>query len=130
MNLLSGAVMRILVVDDSPVARIAIRGMLETAGFTVVEAGDGREGLRTFRRGGADVVLCDLFMPVCDGKEVMRQLRRDFPNVKIIAISGGSGDGKLNLLPRARHFGADEVLYKPFGAAALLTAINHVLQMP
>src|SRR6266576_1108246 len=99
VNRQGGAAMRILVVDDSPVARIALRGMLETAGFTVVEAGDGKEGLRVFRRVSAEVILCDLFMPGCDGMEMIRELRREFPGAKLIAMSAGGFDGKLDLLP-------------------------------
>jgi CheY-like chemotaxis protein len=53
--------MRVLVIDDSAVARIALRVMLKTAGFTVIEAEGGSEGLRTFCSVGADVVMCDLF---------------------------------------------------------------------
>ena len=122
--------MQILIIDDSPVARIALRGMLETAGFTVIEASGGNEGLGTFRRTGADVVLCDLFMPGCDGIQVIRELRREFPGVKVIAMSGGSYDRTLDWLPEARRVGADEVLYKPFGPATLLSAIRQVLQKP
>src|SRR6266478_6611590 len=102
--------MHILVIDDSPVARIAMRGMLETAGFTVTEADGGRQGVRTFRSVGAEVVLCDQFMPGFSGLEAIAELRRESPDVKIIAIStGGSGD----VLPKARRMGADEILYKP-----------------
>jgi DNA-binding response OmpR family regulator len=122
--------MRILVIDDSPVARIALRGMLEAAGFTIVEAADGKEGLRTFRSVGADVVVCDLFMPGVDGLQVIRELRREFPAVKLIAISGGSSNCTMDVLPMAQRLGADEVLYKPFGPAALLAAIREVLQRP
>jgi len=104
--------------------------MLETAGFTVIEAGDGIEGLHTFRRAGADVVVCDLFMPDCDGMQVIRELRPEFPGVKIIAISGGGLDGKLDLLPMALRAGADEILFKPFGPAALLAVVRRVLQTP
>src|SRR5260370_40209335 len=93
--------MRILVVDDSAVARIALRGMLETVGFTVVEAGNGIEGLQAFRCNGADVVLCDLFMPDCDGLQMIREVRRADPAVKIIAISGGSNNCKMDLWPTA-----------------------------
>lgn len=119
--------MHILVIDDSPVARIAMRGMLETAGFTVTEADGGRQGVRTFRSVGAEVVLCDQFMPGFNGLEAIAELRRESPDVKIIAIStGGSGD----VLPKARRMGADAILYKPFGPAALVAAIKEVLQKP
>jgi CheY-like chemotaxis protein len=122
--------MRILVIDDSPMARLALRGMLEAESFTVIEADDGLEGIQTFRRDGADLVVCDLFMPVLGGMEVIEELRRDFPNVKIIAISGGGSEGNLELLPKALLAGADAILYKPFGHAALMIEVRQVLQKP
>lgn len=122
--------MRILVIDDSPIARLALRGMLEAERFTVIEADDGLEGIRAFRREGADLVVCDLFMPVMDGMEVIGELRRDFPDVKIVAISGGGSQGNLELLPKALLAGADAILFKPFGHAALMKEVRQVLQKP
>jgi CheY-like chemotaxis protein len=111
-------------------ARLALRGMLEAERFTVIEAEDGLEGVQVFRREGADAVVCDLFMPVMDGMEVIRELRRDFPDVKIIAISGGGSGGNLELLPTALGAGADAILFKPFGHVALMTEVRQVLQKP
>jgi CheY-like chemotaxis protein len=122
--------MRVLIVDDDVKVRAALRVLLETAGFEVVEAGDGQEGARAYRRQAADVVLCDLFMPGRDGLELIRDLRREFPGVKIVAMSGGGFKGTVDMLPVARFFGAASVLYKPFDQAAAVAALERILQAP
>ena len=67
--------MRVLVVDDEPRVRAALRVMLEVLGFEVVEAGDGRSATRALGDAPADVILCDLFMAGQDGLELLRELR-------------------------------------------------------
>jgi CheY-like chemotaxis protein len=118
---------RVLLVDDDSKVRTVFRLMLERAGFEVVEAGDGKRGIRAFREGRIDVILCDLFMPGTDGLELIRELHQDCPGVKIIAMSGGSFNGSADMLPIAQLLGASEVLTKPFDQAAALAAINRVL---
>ena len=118
--------MRILVIDDEAGLRKTVRGMLEGHGLKVEEAADGEIGMQVFRQLGADVVLCDIFMPTRDGLETIREMRRLAPGVKIIAISGGGPGGSVDLLPLARRMGAAEVLHKPFGRSELLAAIGTV----
>jgi CheY-like chemotaxis protein len=69
--------MRILIIDDWPLATLTLRTMLESAGFTVGEAEDGDQIVRPSGRVKADLVLCDIFMPSRDGLEVIRELRED-----------------------------------------------------
>jgi two-component system alkaline phosphatase synthesis response regulator PhoP len=125
-----GIAMRVLVVDDSPVARIALRGMLQSEGFIVIEADDGHGVTELAARVKADLVLCDMFMPTCDGVTVIRELHRKLPHVKIIAISGAGLDGRMDMLPMALRLGADDVLYKPFSPAALQAAVTKVMAKP
>ena len=115
---------RILVIDDYEGARRFAKTVLEAFGHTVLEAGDGEEGLRVLREQHAEVVVCDLFMPKRDGLEVIQELRRDFPRLPIIAISAGAPGGQGDALPFARALGADRVLWKPFEAQALLAAVE------
>lgn len=122
--------MRVLVIDDEASLRKTVRGMLEAHGLEVGEAADGEIGMREFRERGADVVLCDVFMPTKDGLETIREMRRLAPGVKIIAISGGGPGGTVNLLPLASRMGAAEVLFKPFGQPELLAAIRQVATVP
>ncbi len=119
--------MRILLIEDDEDFRGVLRTALEIKGFEVAQAGDGEEGIRVFRHQGADLVLCDLFMPQKDGLEMIRELRRNFPGVKIIAMSGGGFEGKMNLLSVAKLMGADALLQKPFDQPTLLTTVEQVL---
>src|SRR5438067_1915609 len=96
---------RILVIDDDALLRGAIRVVLESAGYEVIEAADGDAGLRLHREQGADLVLVDLFMPERDGLEVIQAVRAEVPDAKIIAMSGGS-NLKLDLLDAAAASGA------------------------
>lgn len=119
---------RILIADDNAQLRAALRTVLEEEGFEVVEAKDGDEALRLFREKPAEVVLCDVFMPGKDGLEAIQEFRRGWPDLKIIAVSGGAFAGEVDLLTVAKHLGAAEILYKPFKAADLLAAIRRQLK--
>jgi CheY-like chemotaxis protein len=121
-------VTRVIVLDDDPSVRTMTRILLEEAGLDVVEAADGTAAIRAFRDLGADLVLCDLFMPGLDGLEVIRTLRREFPSVKVIAMSGGGFGGTLDLLSVARHLGAAEILHKPFTQQSVLAAIERTVR--
>jgi CheY-like chemotaxis protein len=118
---------RILVVDDDPNLRTAIRRMLEPEGFEIEEASDGRNAMRAFRARPADLVLCDVFMPEKDGLEVLRELAREFSGARVVAMSGGGFRGTINLLPVAQGLGAAAVLYKPFERAEILTVVRQSL---
>ena len=117
---------RILVIDDDALLRGAIRLVLESAGYEVLEAGDGNAGLRLHREPGADLLVVDLFMPERDGLEVIRAVRAEAPQAKIIAMSGGSSL-QLDLLDAAAAFGSSRTLRKPFRPNALLTVVRELL---
>lgn len=118
---------RILVMEDDPLFRNAVRVVLEAAGYEVIEAADGAAGLRLYREQGADVILVDIFMPERDGLEVIRTLQVEAPRAKIIAMSGGGTTLKISLLDEAAAFGASRTLSKPFPPSALLKAIRALL---
>jgi CheY-like chemotaxis protein len=120
--------MRVLIVDDDDNVRAAARNMLKAAGTEVAEATNGVEAIRLLRGQGADVVLCDLYMPNRDGFEVIRELRRDFPDVKVVAMSGGGFTDTADMLSAARHLGATAILNKPFKQADALAALERALK--
>ena len=105
-----------------------LRQALERAGYEVVEAGDGNEGLQSFREAPTDLIITDILMPEKEGLETIIDLRRDFPEVKIIAMSGGGRTGNLNFLEIARRLGAQHTLQKPFGLQEMLQAVRELLQ--
>ena len=119
---------RILVLEDEDLFRRMLRQMLERAGYEVAEASDGEMGLRLYRQQPADVVIADIFMPDMDGLETIRELSRDFPEAKIIAISGGGSTGHLGYLGMAEDFGAAHTLAKPFERQELLEAVKELLE--
>lgn len=118
----------ILLIDDDDQLRVMIRRMLESAGHTVVEASNGREGFHRYRDVQPDLILTNLIMPEQEGLETIQAIRRLAPDAKIIAMSGGMRSGALDVLEVARHFGAQVALHKPFSRNELLTAINDTLQ--
>ncbi len=119
----------ILLIDDNATFRGLLRLQLEAAGHRVREAGNGDEGLRLYREGPADVVVCDLFMPGKEGLETIRELRRA-GEVRIIAVSGDGPVGSSDLLRIAEKLGAARTLSKPFDGESIRDAIRQVLAAP
>lgn len=120
-------VARILIIDDDDRLRGAVRELLSDEGHEVVEARDGTEGIRAYRAQAASLVMCDLFMPGKDGLETIRDLRKEFPDVRIVALSGGGFQGTMDLLNVARHLGAAAILSKPFKMEELLSLVRRLL---
>ena len=119
--------MRILIIDDDDQIRILLRQVMEWAGYEVVEAADGREGMLQQRKQQADLVITDLIMPEQEGLETITLLRKEYPLVKIIAISGGGRIGPDAYLPAAQDLGADRVFSKPFDVRELATTVKELL---
>lgn len=120
----------ILVIDDNIYVRSLLREMLELANYDVTEAPNGEVGARLFRQAPVDLVITDIFMPEKEGLETIRELRRDFPEVKIIAISGGGSRGDLAFLPTAKKLGAHYTFAKPFEMDEMLAAVHELLDEP
>jgi DNA-binding response OmpR family regulator len=94
----------------------------------VIEASDGRAGLRHYLLAPMDLVITDLLMPEQEGMETIQAMRRVHPQVKIIAISGGGQTGRLDFLEAAAVLGAQRTLRKPFRPRELLTAVRELMQ--
>jgi CheY-like chemotaxis protein len=121
-----GAVLaRILVIEDDNRARELYREMLERAGYEVTCAADGVEGSEAYRQDPADVVMTDLFMPKKDGVETIRDLRKDYPDIRVLAITGVRG--RFSRLPAAETVGAQRTLVKPFDMEDMLKALEELL---
>ena len=119
---------RILVIDDDDDFRSMLCTALEWAGYTAEEARNGQEGIRHHRTEPVDLVITDILMPEQEGLETIQSLRQEFPEIKIIAVSGGMGP--LNFLPLAMKFGALRALQKPFTLQQLYEVVREVLQSP
>jgi len=118
----------ILLMDDEEQFRSMLGESLSRAGYEVTEARDGREGIRLYRDHPCDLIVTDLIMPEKEGLETIVEFRRIYPEVKIIAMSGGSRHGSVDYLKMAKLFGAQQVLTKPFSRQEILEVISNVLE--
>ncbi|MBD3317810.1 MAG: response regulator [Chitinivibrionales bacterium] len=116
---------RVLAIDDEDFVRDLLYEGLSAKGFEVKVASDGREGQEVMTREVFDVVITDLVMPECEGIETIAALKRRFPRVKVIAMSGATFG--TNYLEIARGLGADGALAKPFTVAQVVQTINGTL---
>lgn len=118
----------ILVVDDDQDVRSCVRNILEHSGYNVLEAENGSVGINICRHNLVDLVVVDLFMPEKEGIETIIELRKEYADLKILAISGGiPGYGPDHFLHIAQKLGADGTLDKPFNMQQLLSKVEILL---
>lgn len=118
---------RILVIDDDVQMRQMLKQMLERQGYEVVEASDGKQGLALYRQTPTDLIITDIIMPEKEGVEMILELKRDFPDVKIIAISGGARDIDAQCCLAYVESKVSRTFIKPFNREELLEAIQNLL---
>ncbi len=119
---------RILIIDDESQIRSMLRLMLERVGYEVMEAADGMEGIRQYRDNPADLIITDLIMPNKDGIGMIIELKKEFPAVKIIAMSGGGVNRPEGYLDGAKKLGATRTLTKPIDRDEMLSAVKDTLK--
>ena len=127
----------ILIIDDEEDIRDALQMVLERAGYEVRVASDGNEAIELQREKPAQLVITDIKMPEKDGVRTIKEMRREFPAVRIIAISGGGSVEPLAYKPgaitttaylaAAKEVGADRVFAKPFDRKDLIQAVDDLL---
>ena len=118
---------RILVVDDDEQIRILLDLALSRDSHEVVTAENGVVASRVQRERPADVVIMDIIMPEKEGFETIIEFRRDYPETKIIAISGGGRLGPDQYLKLAKTMGADFIFEKPLPLVQLREAIHSLV---
>ncbi len=116
--------MKILIVDDEDRIRDLFRIWLERAGHEVYEAENGQKAAVVQQKTPVDLLICDLIMPVQEGIETITQFKNNFPEIGIIAISGGGKIGADSYLAVAEQLGAWRVFTKPVDMAFLLETIK------
>lgn len=120
----------ILVIDDDKLMCLALAKILISAGYNVVQASDGEEGLKLYRTQDFDLVITDLIMPDKEGIQIIRELRKENSRIRIIAMSAGGRGGATDYLKWARLMGAKQCLSKPIKREDLLDAVQAVLALP
>lgn len=116
--------MKVLIIDDDDRIRDLFRLWLERAGFEVYEAENGKKGMDVQQETPVDLLICDLIMPVQEGIETITRFSNDYPEIGIIAISGGGKIGPDSYLAVAEHLGAWRVFTKPVDMPLLIETIN------
>ena len=119
--------LRVLVVDDDFTMRRTLRQILERDGYQVEVARNGSEAIRLYREAPFDLVITDIIMPEKDGLELIFELRQDFSDVKIIAMSGKRGSGDNSHLGIALQLGARRALAKPPDSKRILDAVAKLI---
>jgi CheY-like chemotaxis protein len=120
----------IVVIDDDPKILEIFKLFLENEGHSVVTANNGQEGIDIFRNDQADLVVTDMVMPVKNGLKTIMELGTEFPDIKIIAISGGGIIEPDRYLSLAKCIGIKQTLTKPVTKEQLINAVNEVLEIP
>lgn len=118
----------ILLIEDEKIVRTVIRRFLEKDGHTVIEAEDGKIGLRVFKANDVDLTITDIIMPNSEGIETIANLRKEKPGMPIIAMSGGGTVGPIDYLDLARRFGAAGTYEKSSDWDGLVNLVNKLLQ--
>jgi two-component system response regulator FixJ len=113
---------RVLIVDDDPSVRAAMRVVLEGAGYEVVQAVDGLQALSRCRETALDLLILDLHLPVMSGLEFYAHFSKRFPSIPVIAISGNPEHCQTALAA-----GISTFLEKPVDAPGLLNRIDELL---
>src|SRR5271168_4625037 len=117
----------ILVIEDDPIMREALSDWLRAAGHGVRSAVDGAAGLAAIKSSVPALVVTDIHMPGIGGAAIISEVKRDYPQVAVIAISGMFNSGHSLNAAGAVALGAARALAKPFKRAELLRAVAELL---
>lgn len=117
----------ILIIDDDDTLRTVMRKILERRGHAVRDAADGAVGLSLLWSARPDVLVTDLYMPEKEGIETIVEVREAYPDLPILAVSGGGTVGADGSLGDAEALGADASLAKPFTVEAFADAVERLL---
>ncbi len=118
---------RIVVIDDDADVRSILCENLQECGFDVLEAANGEHGLHLIETGLPDLVITDIIMPQKEGLETILEIRKKYPHVKLIAISGGGRTRTGDFLEAAKKFGSDAAFPKPINMDELETTVRQLV---
>lgn len=117
----------ILIIDDNAQYRSMLSEMLDVDGYHVLTAENGNLALKSLEEARVDLVITDILMPEKGGVETIIELRQKFPNLPVIAMSGGGRTGNMDFLEIARNVGVQATLTKPIELDTLLDTVSQAL---
>ena len=119
---------RILIIEDDDELRATFREILQKQGYEILEADNGDDGIRIYRDDPTDLVISDILMPGKEGIQTMMELKNEYPDIKIIAMSGGGFRGQVSYLDAAELLGgAAKTFAKPVDPVELIEAIKELI---
>jgi YesN/AraC family two-component response regulator len=117
----------ILIVEDDDVTKMLLYGILENPEYQILEASNGNEAIKLFKKYKPDLVITDIIMPEKEGIETIKTLKQIDPDVKIIAISGGGTIEAEEYLKVAKNVGAIYTFEKPIDKEDLIKKVSSLL---
>jgi DNA-binding NtrC family response regulator len=127
----------VLVIDDEADVRDGIKRVLDRAGFSVRVIDNATDAMLELKRSAADVVITDIIMPRVNGVDAIEYILREFPAVRVVAISGGGNFDVTGYQPAAitttaylaaaKRAGAHSILTKPFETRELIQAVESAM---
>jgi len=119
---------KILIIDDDQAIQQMVKRLTERAGYAAEMASNGEEGMMLIEENSFDLVITDIIMPKKEGIEIITIIRKNYPQIKIIAMSGGGRFTPEGYLKSAKILGADKVFTKPFNHREMLEAIDELIR--
>ena len=119
----------ILIIEDDPQFQRMLFDLLKIEGYQVYTANNGKEGISQFKKHKPDLVISDIIMPEKEGTETIIELKTIFPDIKIIAVSGGGRTSYIDYLQTVKEFGVDATFSKPFNHKDFLQTIRKILNL-
>lgn len=120
---------KILIIDDEELMRLMLIELFKSKGIEAQGASNGIDGLDVLSKESFDLVLTDLVMPEKEGVETIKEIRKLYPNIKIVAMSGGGRLDGVDYLEIASALGADRTFHKPFDRVELIAEIKKLLSV-
>lgn len=120
---------RILIIEDDPITQELVKDILEEENYDVEVAGNGIDGLELQNSNPFDLIITDIVMPEKEGIETILEIKRDYPKVKLIAISGGASYGANGYLKMAKMLGVERTFPKPFERDDIVNAVKELLEL-
>ena len=114
----------VLVIDDDETIRQLLIALLHEIEYSVISASNGLAALDMLKEHPVDLVITDIIMPGMEGLELVRNLKKYYPDIKIIAMSAYRASGQLDYLQHAKAFGVDQTFQKPFDVEQLLDTVK------
>lgn len=117
----------ILIIDDDASIRALLRRVLEGAGHSVLDSSNGQAGLSIYRTKSVDLVITDVYMPELSGFDLILEIAHEFPDARVIAISGEVSE-QDNILHATKLLGIRQIFKKPLSLEKFLAAVEYELQ--